>query len=232
MGRGPRLYDLDRVPRADATAPDARLPSRPPCQADMLILVIDGRQKNDQADAAFAQAWDRWFIEHPRSEAPPALVALTAVEGPEFGNGWHPPYDWSAGHGTRETAVRARIDALRSILPPSFSDFVAVGLSDQTSLRCRRTPPAGDRDALASCRTDGPAPATPRAGRPIEGRTPGPTARRTRPVASGQPAVQEESPIGIVMIGRAHPHRARKWPGLTPSAMREHWSMPWIAARS
>jgi uncharacterized protein len=100
-------------------------------QGDMLILVIDGRQKNDQADVAFAQAWDRWFIEHPRSEVPPALVAVTAVEAPEFGESWHPPYDWSAGHGPRETAIRARIDALRSVLPPSFGEFVAVGLSDQ-----------------------------------------------------------------------------------------------------
>ena len=32
----------------------------------------------------------------------------------------------------RETAVRARIDALRSLLPPSFNEFVVVGLSDQS----------------------------------------------------------------------------------------------------
>ncbi len=101
-------------------------------RGDLLILAIDGRQKNDQADIAFAQGWDRWFIEHPRNEVPPAMVAITDVEGPEFGNGWHPPYDWSNGHGPRETAVRARIDALRANLPPSFGEFVAVGLSDQT----------------------------------------------------------------------------------------------------
>ncbi len=98
---------------------------------DLLVLVIDGRQKSDQADVAFAQAWDRWFIEHPRVEAPPSLVVITGVEGAEFGNGWQPPYDWTAGTGAREIAVRARIDALRAILPPSFAEFVAVGLSDQ-----------------------------------------------------------------------------------------------------
>jgi hypothetical protein len=100
-------------------------------EADLLILVVDGRQASDQADAALAQAWDRWFIEHPRREVPPTLVVLTGVEGSEFGNGWHPPYDWSAGQGARESAVRARFDRLRSILPPSFADFVAVGLSEQ-----------------------------------------------------------------------------------------------------
>jgi len=94
---------------------------------DLLILVVDGRQESDQADAAFAQAWDRWFIEHPRIEVPPTLVVLTGVEGPEFGDGWHPPYDWSTGQGTRETAVRSRLDRLRSVLPPAFADFVAVG---------------------------------------------------------------------------------------------------------
>jgi hypothetical protein len=101
-------------------------------QVDLLILVIDSRQGSDQADVAFAQAWDRWFIEHPQSEVPPTLVVVTGVDSPEFGNGWHPPYDWSAGQGVRETAVRRRFDALRQALPPSFGEFVAVGLSAQT----------------------------------------------------------------------------------------------------
>jgi hypothetical protein len=100
-------------------------------EGDLLILVIDGRQSNDQADVAFAQAWDRWFIEHPRVEAPPTLVVVTGVEGPQFGEGWQPPYDWVGGHRARETAVRARIEAVRSKLPPSFAEFTAVGLSDQ-----------------------------------------------------------------------------------------------------
>ena len=99
--------------------------------ADMLILTIDARQPSDKADMAFAQAWDRWYIEHPRSEAPPALLVLTGVEGTEFGNGWQPPYDWSAGHGAREKAVRARIEALRAAMPPTFSESVAVGLTEQ-----------------------------------------------------------------------------------------------------
>ncbi len=35
------------------------------------------------------------------------------------------------GHGAREIAVRARIDALRPAFPPTFGEFVAVGLTDQ-----------------------------------------------------------------------------------------------------
>jgi hypothetical protein len=99
--------------------------------ADMLILAINARQSSDQPDVSFAQRWDRWFIEHPHSEAPPALVVLTGVEGSEFGNGWRPPYDWTAGHGARETAVRTRIESLRPALPPKFSEILAVGLTDQ-----------------------------------------------------------------------------------------------------
>jgi hypothetical protein len=102
-------------------------------EGDLLVLVIDGRQKSDQADAAFAQAWDRWFIEHPRVEVPPNLVVIAGVEGPEFGNGWQPPYDWAGGQGARETAVRARLEALRASLPPSFAEFAVVGLSDQNN---------------------------------------------------------------------------------------------------
>src|SRR5262249_46125206 len=71
----------------------------------------------------------RWFIEHPRSEIPPALAVLTGVDGPEFGEGWRPPYDWATGRGPREAAVRTRIEALRASLPPSCSDILAVGLA-------------------------------------------------------------------------------------------------------
>jgi hypothetical protein len=99
--------------------------------ADMLILAIDARQASGRADVEFARAWDRWFIEHPRSEIPPALAVLTGVEGSEFGDGWRPPYDWATGHGAREVAVRARIESLRTGLPPSFSEILAVGLTDQ-----------------------------------------------------------------------------------------------------
>ena len=97
----------------------------------MLILAVNARQPSDKADVAFAQAWDRWFIEHPRNEVPPALAILTGIEGPEFGNGWQPPYNWATGYSPREIAVRERIESLRAALPPTFGDFVAVGLSDQ-----------------------------------------------------------------------------------------------------
>ena len=36
------------------------------------------------------------------------------------------------GHGAREKAVRARIEALPGGVPPTFANFVAVGLTDQT----------------------------------------------------------------------------------------------------
>ncbi len=101
--------------------------------ADLLILAIDARQANTKADVAMAQAWDRWFIEHPRSEAPPVLVVLTGVESPEFdGGGWNPPYDWSSGRRPREQAVRARIESLRAEFPPSFTEFAAVGGLDNS----------------------------------------------------------------------------------------------------
>jgi predicted GTPase len=99
---------------------------------DLLVLVIDGRGHDHTADAAFASAWDRWFLEHPEREVPPALVVLTGVDRPDFGAQWTPPYDWAHGSGAKETAVRARFDALRTILPPTFHEFVAVGLPEET----------------------------------------------------------------------------------------------------
>ena len=101
-------------------------------EADLLLLVVDGRRDAHTADVAFAQAWDRWYVEHPGLEVPPALAVVTAVDTPEFGVSaeWAPPYQWAKGPGARETAVRARLASLRATLPPSFRELVAVGLPE------------------------------------------------------------------------------------------------------
>jgi len=101
--------------------------------ADLLFLVVDTRRGSNAADVAFAQAWDRWYVEHPGLEAPPALVVLTGVDLIEQGENWRPHHNWAKGQTPRETAVRARIDALRASLPPTLNEFVAVGLSEGSS---------------------------------------------------------------------------------------------------
>jgi hypothetical protein len=101
-------------------------------EADLLILVVDALRDTRAADLAFAQAWDRWYVEHPALEVPPAMVVLTGADRPELGEEWRPPYNWAKGQGLRETAVRARSEALRAVLPPSFLDLVAVGLGSET----------------------------------------------------------------------------------------------------
>jgi predicted GTPase len=97
-------------------------------EGDLLILVVDGRRADHGAEAAFADAWERWFRDRPQRDAPPTLVVLTGVDRAEYGEGWDPPYDWTSGLGFRETRVRAELDALREILPPRFHEFVVVGL--------------------------------------------------------------------------------------------------------
>ncbi len=97
-------------------------------QADLLLLVINGRQDSSAADVAFAEAWNQWYLEHPRLEIPPALAVVTMVDAREFGDDWKPPYDWSRGERSRESAVRARVAALRAVLPPTITELIAVGL--------------------------------------------------------------------------------------------------------
>jgi hypothetical protein len=97
---------------------------------DLLILIVDVRRPANAhtAEIAFAQAWDRWFVEHPNLEAPPTLVVLTGVDRIEPGFTWTPHWNWAKGQSPLETTVRTRVDALRAALPPTFTDFVAVGL--------------------------------------------------------------------------------------------------------
>jgi predicted GTPase len=99
-------------------------------EADMLVLVADSRRDTTQADAAFAQAWDRWFVEHPAVELPPALAVLTGMDQLELGDDWRPPYNWEKGQGPREAAARAKLNSLRTTLPPSIVEIVPVGLAE------------------------------------------------------------------------------------------------------
>jgi hypothetical protein len=101
-------------------------------ECDLLILVIDGCESNHGSDIAFALAWDRWFREHPQREVAPTLVVLTGVDRPDFGKGWQSAQVGMATGAVHDSLVRAQIDALRASLPPTFRDFVAVGLAGET----------------------------------------------------------------------------------------------------
>ncbi len=99
---------------------------------DLLILVVDGNRRDHAEDIAFATEWDQTFREHPEREIPPTLTVVTNVDRLEPPNGWKPPYDWTHGRGPLELSVRSQFDALKSQLPPSFHEFVAAGLPDQS----------------------------------------------------------------------------------------------------
>jgi uncharacterized protein len=99
--------------------------------ADLVILVIDSRREDHTPDIRFAQAWDRWYLEHTVLEMPPAMAVVSGVDRPALGGVWQPPHDWSRGQSEREAAVRARLEALRNALPPTVNEVVAVGLGTE-----------------------------------------------------------------------------------------------------
>jgi hypothetical protein len=99
-------------------------------ESDLLALVVDGCQQDHGPDLAFAHEWDRWFREHPQREVPPSLVVITGVDRPEFVGAGKLSQGSTTEQALRESAVHAQIDALRSILPPTFRDFAAVGLGE------------------------------------------------------------------------------------------------------
>jgi predicted GTPase len=101
--------------------------------ADMLLLVVDSRRTSNAADVAFAQAWDRWYVEHPGLEVPPTLVVLTGVDRIALINDGSPAPSSARGQTPREAAVRSRIAALRASLPPILTEYVAVGMGASSS---------------------------------------------------------------------------------------------------
>jgi uncharacterized protein len=120
----------DKETRRDRSCRQAAVAAATSC--DLLVLVVDGPKGLQPADIAFANDWDRYFIEHPQREAPATLVVVTGVDHRDFGAAWSPPYDWTRGKGAREAAVRALFDSFRANLPPTFSTFAAAGLPGET----------------------------------------------------------------------------------------------------
>src|SRR5262249_14012305 len=101
-------------------------------EADLLLLVVDARRATTDGDPPVAPAWGPRAVGHPTADVPPALVVLTGLDDPGLGGDWKPPYNWEKGQGPREQAVRAKLNALRTALPPSFTEIVAVGLPERT----------------------------------------------------------------------------------------------------
>ncbi len=102
-------------------------------ECDLLVLVVDGCRQEHDTDVAFAQAWDRWFQEHPHHEVPPALVVVSGIDRPEFGGGWRTSSGGTTSPELRESLLRAQFDALRAVLPPTFHTFAAAGLSKDST---------------------------------------------------------------------------------------------------
>jgi uncharacterized protein len=99
-------------------------------ESDLLVLVVDGCQQDHGPDLSFAHEWDRWFREHPEREVPPSLVVITGVDRPEFGGGRVASDGSTSDQALRESVISAQVEALRTVLPPTFRDFAAVGLGE------------------------------------------------------------------------------------------------------
>jgi hypothetical protein len=102
-------------------------------ESDLLVLIIDGRQEDHAPDVAFAQAWDRWFREHPQREIPPTLVVVTQVDRPDFGAIPKSTETMSVEVALRDSLVRAKLDSLGAVLPATFRSLVAIGLGESPS---------------------------------------------------------------------------------------------------
>ena len=129
------LVEVDYVARPGGDSARGRSTRRRAIEeaanADMLLLVVDATRDDATADAEFVRGWERWFLEHPGRERPPAVGVLTHADAPAFGGDWSPPYQWATGRSPRELAVRAKADALKAAFPPGVVEaVVAVGLPE------------------------------------------------------------------------------------------------------
>jgi hypothetical protein len=113
----------DRSTRRDAV--------RDAAEADLVLLVADGRRADYTPEARFVEAWLAWYAGRPEMEPPPALAVLTGLDRPELAEeatGGGSSVRVAVTRAAREAALRARQEALRKALPPAVTDVVPVGL--------------------------------------------------------------------------------------------------------
>jgi uncharacterized protein len=101
-------------------------------ESDLLLLVIDANRDDTSEDVAFLRDWAEWYKTHPGLEVPPALVVLSGAER-VAGDGEDVPGSVPLGRGAREAAVRARVEALKAVLPPTVTEVVVVGAEGEPS---------------------------------------------------------------------------------------------------
>ena len=110
-------------------------------KADLLLIVLDIRTNDFARDLDFLRDWGQWYLDHPESVAPPAIAILTHADAADLPGEWQFPQNWETGTQPREIAVRAKIDELRTVLPPLVTN-IAVGIPPDAL--------AGHGDELAS----------------------------------------------------------------------------------
>lgn len=112
-------------------------------EADLLLLVLDGRREDFTPDVRFAEQWSAWYERQPALEVPPALAILTGIDRQDLTG---EPIESPGGgralltQSARETAWRAKLEAVRKALPKVIVDVVPVGLGTE--------PPKGVADRL------------------------------------------------------------------------------------
>ena len=110
--------------------------------SDLLVLVLDARAGSHEADVAFLRDWAQWYASRPSLQVPPGLAALTHIDAPQVAGGaWNPSLDWRNGKTPRESAIRAKIQSLKSALPPTFEIVpVAAGAHPPSGIIDRLLP--------------------------------------------------------------------------------------------
>jgi hypothetical protein len=100
-------------------------------RSDLVLMTIDARRDDLSPDLKFLEEWNAYFAKNTNLEAPPVVVVLTEADRLT-----DPPV---AGHEA-DLLVRARVDAVRKLMPASVVEVVAVGLGTN--------PPSGVADRL------------------------------------------------------------------------------------
>ncbi len=101
-------------------------------ECDLLVLVIDGCQPDHGPDSHLRMPGTDGSANIPSASCRRPSSSSPAWTVPSLAAGGTQHHRPARQKHPRESLVRAQLDGLRAVLPPTFRDFVAIGLGSES----------------------------------------------------------------------------------------------------
>jgi predicted GTPase len=120
------LLDTPGYGEAGATPEQFRETLEAVRNADLVVVVLEGRSPAKKADAKVLEELSGWYADHPQLKPPPMVGVISKIDLLSPVREWEPPYDWRHPRGAKEASIAGAVEYVRETLGAYFDAVVPV----------------------------------------------------------------------------------------------------------